>query len=471
MLNAIETEGPGLTLSAAYSPARKPKLAVISTYDELCGIAAYTVYLKKQLDEHFDATVFELDQFFLRHESKRVKKLGDAHIREICSKLAGFESVNLQLEYGTIGRDPVDILRRLRMIVAASPRLSVTFHTILQPEPYKISQFFKDIRKGQPIKAIKRTIAARSNGSLDNATYAMLRRAQKSKDVSVIVHTRRDMRMMKYVNRISRVYDHPLAFHSTAQKRDILGTARRADFPLIAHLPEGAKLVGVFGFLGQYKGFETAIRALQHLPEEYHLLIFGGVHPQTIRKEQKIDPYIHTLLSEAYVDTSLVDSLFAKNEAPMLPGATALPASPARQVGVTLNIGTDSAGMLNRHPLDLSKRLHFMGALPDAGFAHGMAICDIVVFPYLEVGQSSSGPISQAVELGKRIIASRTLAFLQLARYQKDTLEFFDIGNHLELAQRIAADAEFPEGRRRLAFDCESNMAVYKAANAGGVKA
>ena len=59
MLNAIETGGPGLTLSAAHSPARKPKLAVISTYDELCGIAAYTVYLKKQLDEHFDVTVFE----------------------------------------------------------------------------------------------------------------------------------------------------------------------------------------------------------------------------------------------------------------------------------------------------------------------------------------------------------------------------------------------------------------------------
>ena len=72
-----------------------------------------------------------------------------------------------------------------------------------------------------------------------------------------------------------------------------------------------------------------------------------------------------------------------------------------------------------------------------------MAICDAVVFPYLEVGQSSSGPISQALELGCRVIASRTHTFFQFGRYHQNMIEFFDIGNHLELAGRILARPQF----------------------------
>src|SRR6185312_7819926 len=100
-----------------------------------------------------------------------------------------------------------------------------------------------------------------------------------------------------------------------------------------------------------------------------------------------------------------------------------------------------------QHPRDLSQRIHFMGAQAESEFLSGMAICDAVVFPYLEVGQSSSGPISQALELGCRIIASRTHTFLQFAEYHKNTVEFFDIGNHLELAERLSARRQFSERR------------------------
>src|SRR5258708_17401472 len=81
--------------------------------------------------------------------------------------------------------------------------------------------------------------------------------------------------------------------------------------------------------------------------------------------------------------------------------------------------------LLGAHPRDLSARIHFMGALPEREFLSGMAICDAVVFPYLEVGQSSSGPMSQALELGCRIVASRTHAFLEFAEYHADAIEFF----------------------------------------------
>src|SRR6202007_3304369 len=104
---------------------------------------------------------------------------------------------------------------------------------------------------------------------------------------------------------------------------------------------------------------------------------------------------------------------------------------------VSLAVDASMRDLLIEHPKDLSDRIHFLGPQSDADFLSGMAICDAVVFPYLEVGQSSSGPISQALELGCRIIASRTHTFLEFAEYHKAAVEFFDIGNHLELAERL----------------------------------
>jgi hypothetical protein len=112
-----------------------------------------------------------------------------------------------------------------------------------------------------------------------------------------------------------------------------------------------------------------------------------------------------------------------------------------------------------------------MGALDDAEFFTGMAVCDAVVFPYLEVGQSASGPISQAVELGCRVLASRTHAFLEFAAYHPDTVEFFDIGNHLELAERIAVRRHYAARRERQRYDVETNKAIYLAANTAPAEA
>src|ERR1700722_415252 len=117
------------TASLSVLPPRRERLAIVSTRNKLCGIAAYTQALERQLADVFDITVFDLDQYLLRSRHPRVRALGDRHIRQICREVAGFDAVNLQLEHGTLGRAAVDILRRFRWLVAAAPRLSITFHT------------------------------------------------------------------------------------------------------------------------------------------------------------------------------------------------------------------------------------------------------------------------------------------------------------------------------------------------------
>src|ERR1700757_1558307 len=105
------------------SRAARCRLAVVSTYDDLCGIAAYTRSLERQLSDIFDVTVFDLDQFLLRSTHRRVRKFGDRHVQDICREIRNFDTVNLQLEHGTLGIKSNDIYRRFNWIVGAAPRL------------------------------------------------------------------------------------------------------------------------------------------------------------------------------------------------------------------------------------------------------------------------------------------------------------------------------------------------------------
>jgi len=428
----------------------KPKLAVVSTYDELCGIAAYTLFLRKQLDKDYDVTVFELDQYLLRNPFARVRKLADQHIKDICAKLGGFDCVNLQLEHGTLGRDGKDILRRFKWLMNAAPSVSVTFHTVVPLEPLNRRAFWTKLLTLRWLSARKMLFDAKQRNLMSAGIYRVLRATERAKQVSIIVHNRREMRFMKYVNRFKNVFDHPLAFIAPEDAKAIRAGARRDRFPQLDGLPPKTKLVCVFGFFGRYKGFDTAIRALHHLPDDYHLLIFGGVHPNEIKKEEGVYPYVQELLDAAYIDKAPVDEL---------------------KDGISLSIDGSSRDMLFTHPKDLSKRVHFMGALGDDDFLAGMAIADTVVFPYLEVGQSASGPISQAVELGCRVVASRTQTFMQFSRYHADTIEFFEIGNYVDLASRIRSRPVFPPEQRQPKYTTDTNRAVYRAANTVDVTA
>jgi glycosyltransferase involved in cell wall biosynthesis len=420
------------------------KLAIVSTYDDMCGIAGYTRALERQLSPYADVQVEDLDQYLLRSPHKRVQRLGDKHIKDICSKLRSFDCVNVQLEHGTLGRDASYILKRLTWLAKASPRLTITFHTILQSEPLPFDKMWKFVKQGKLGAAKNAWGAYIKNNTLTAGVYHMIRKLQFTKHVEVIVHTKRDMRLLRDVYRIKNVHHHPLSFVSKDEALRIRETASRAMFPSMRDLPTDAKLVGTFGFLSPYKGFETALRALRFLPDDHHLLIFGGIHPQTIKKNVPLDVYVETLLDEANVTGGVLQTIGGRPQREpdgtiRAPKASQVaPGAPA--ISVSLEVDASTRDLLTRHPDDMSKRVHFMGVLNDEGFMNAMSLCDVVVLPYMEVGQSSSGPISIATDMGCRVIASRNAAFLQFGRYQpQGAVEFFDIGNYLELSERIKA--------------------------------
>lgn len=423
------------------------RLAIVSTYDEMCGIAGYTRALERQLRQHADVTVFDLDQYLLRGQHRRVQRLADRHIADIAAQLHTFDSVNIQLEYGTLGRTPNQIVRRFKTLVKAAPAVSITFHTILGHDPLDWAALGLSLITGRFLRVARIAGSFRRNRDLGARTYRFLHARQHLQPVNAIVHTKRDARLLRDVFRIRNVDHHPLSFIAGPEAERVRQAAALDQFPVMKTLPPDAKLIGSFGFLSPYKGFETALRALRYLPEDHHLLIFGGVHPQGIKREQSIDPYIQTLLDEAHIGHTIFDTM-ADNATP-----------------VSFALDAASRDLLSRHPEDLHSRVHFLGVHDDEGFMRAMALCDAVVLPYLEVGQSSSGPIAMALEMGCRVLASRTLAFLQFARYHPGQVEFFDIGNFAELAGLILAGTPAPLGGRTLTYNTGTNTALYLRAN------
>lgn len=427
------------------APARRPRIAIISTYDDLCGIAGYTRALERQLAPHAEVTVFDLDQYLLRSRYRRIQRLADAHIREMAAALAAFDSVNIQLEYGTLGQTVRQIYRRFRWLALAAPALSVTLHTVQIGEGLPWQTLSRLLATGKLAAAGEVLNNAWRGKSLGHGIQRLLRRLQRKKPVSVIVHTKRDMRLVSDLYGIERVHHHPLSYIPRHEAQALRARVSRADFPLAAQLPANARLIGTFGFLSAYKGFDTAIQALYHLPEDYHLLIFGGLHPQGIRCQEVISPYVQALLRAAHIGHAPLDQL--------------------KESGLRLAPGGGELGaLLADHPKSLQKRVHFMGALPDERFYAAMALCDVAVMPYREVGQASSGPISMALEMGTPIIASRTAAFRAFARYHPGQVEFFDIGNFAELASRILA-SRLSAGIPVLRYNTQSNVRMYLEAN------
>src|ERR1700733_1745864 len=111
----------------------KERLAIVSSYDELCGNASYTKALADGLSRYYDVVVISLNVELLR---KGEKASGETHIQEICQQLKSFDCVNIQFEAGLFGSDLSLILRRFLKIAGACKKFVLTMHRFHAKEKY-----------------------------------------------------------------------------------------------------------------------------------------------------------------------------------------------------------------------------------------------------------------------------------------------------------------------------------------------
>lgn len=413
----------------------KVKLLIISTYDIPCGIASFAATLKSLLDDDFEVTVAPLDPDVLK---RFPKTHGDAAIRKIASEAKKYDVVNLQLEWGTLGSNAAVIVKRFKILMAGCGKLIVTLHTPIYSGAN--AQVRKYLKKLQLLKAAKLLITSTLRRFYEYQKISAIKKTSQrlGDNFHLIVHTERERKIFKELYRIQNVHAHPLSHIHAHWPKRLQKDAPAFRQSLLNRFGVNKKLIGFFGFISPYKGLETALGAIDLLPEEYILLVFGSSHPETIEKNRLIDPYL------AYILTKLGFSGYI----PSIPGGNS-----QKTEEVT--------------PMRKKDAVFFMGAPDDYEFATAIAAMDACVFPHVEVGQSGSGPVSLAIELQKATFISRTLAFLELKKYFPQQFAMFDIGNSVQLAQQLHVLEEFTnmppsytkDTQRRLYADLVTSIA------------
>lgn len=371
------------------------KLAIISSYNRDCGIAQYVEHLEGPLRDLLggDLSIAPLPVELLRASGPMAQTMAQKALAESLAVISTADVVVIELEPGLFGRSQGQIWSTLKSILKVSKRVVITYHTVPTLPPALPKSFRSLVH-----------IARHSYGQ--TVFRRLLRRIRSSQGkFAHIVQTRREKTRLTLLGvDPARIFDMPLSYFTHAEKADFERPDHRSKLDAVYGTSD-KKVLGVFGFLGGVKGTKVALRALHHLPSSHHMLIVGGLHPETVIHGSSDQPPIRDI---------------------------------AQLIEPTFDIGERPEADEKR--TDLLQRVHFAGAVDNRTFAELMVACDAILLPYEEVGQSSSGPASQALDLQRPIYCTRTGAFKELGKYGKDALSYFEIGNHLELAQKILRD-------------------------------
>lgn len=364
------------------------KMAIVSSYSESCGNAAFTRIVHDSV-EHFhqdiDVEVVELDLKLLQSINKEVRRKADDHIADICARLKGYDLVNIQMEAGLYGTLPGDITRRFKRLVSANKNTSVTLHSprllgsAQSGTRAAIKKFLHfDIKGG-----FKELIGDKYSQVHININKSIVSSAVRNK-ARLIVHTLRSEKQIQDFFSYNNIDVHPLKMVPFDYKKNE-NTYDKIVYD--AEFMEDDVLIGMFGYISAYKGHVDALKALEQLPPNYKLLIFGRQHPQTLKSNGHVDAYLDHL-----------QTLVRKSKA-------------------------------------LKGRVYFMGELNDSDFLDVVSSVDISWLPYYENGQDGSGIASICLDLSPRVLCSASFAFDELFRLvEYRNVKRFDIGNTMEMA-------------------------------------
>jgi glycosyltransferase involved in cell wall biosynthesis len=408
------------------------KVAMISNYNESCGVASYAGALVKGLRQHggVQLDVIPIDTGLARSQLRHLRAAKKRHFREIAEKAAAYDAVNVQFENGLFGNSDREVLRHLRFILERCRNVSITMHTAdfgyLNPGRRGLSWFAIFMLRRQFY------LAREALGGITRPFMHKLMPLLRKYNPALIVHTKREQRIFQKFYGIENVHVHPLAFLDAPTREGVRGSVSDDAFRDRYSLDPADRVFALYGFISEYKGHMTALHALRHLPENYKLIVVGGQHPGSVMRHEQVNLYIQQLL-----DT--MEGFRATGE------------------GKSLSITHDEASII-------ADRVRFAGMVDDDELLRVMAHADVNVFPYVETGQSGSGPASLALEVGSRCLMSRAFVFNELASFAPGDFDRFDIGNYLELAQKIRAMVEVPLQRDNAfnrQFSLESNVRFH----------
>jgi glycosyltransferase involved in cell wall biosynthesis len=346
------------------------RLLMLSTNGEPCGIADYNSTL--------GAAFLGLGHLT---DTVRIPRLDSAGLAKACEifreRLPKFDLGLVQHEWGFFGsnfRQSAQCFAELLKSLGDEPPVAIFIHSGFPVLPR--SRTMRFFSKDAKIRAAKRAMVSAINRRARVFTHGDTAREQ----------------LVGYGVRRERI--EAVVFPLTAE-RDVAKPR-----PLSAHDPVQ---LAIFGFVSEYKGYETVLNAMRLLPDNVTLVIAGGKHP-TNPGDQTLDSILGFLHTGAWPRPTM----------PALPGR-----------------------FTSADRRRLRNRVRITGYLSHAEMVNTLNGTDIALAIYSE-GPPGSAALGQMLSLGRPMIASTLTAFREVQQ-RCNCLKLIPAQAPFELAELILA--------------------------------
>jgi glycosyltransferase involved in cell wall biosynthesis len=440
------------------------RVAIVSSYDEECGAAYYSSRLLKHLTAAgYQVDIKRLPVSLLRMRTPTfVRRKGDGEIARIAREIASYDTVFLQFEPGLYGTRNKISYRRVLELLKAARSVVMTLHGFdKRMTSRSVGGVWQNLAGGRPVEAALNLI----EGGLDPIVESFWAYVRRSSHVKVMAFNRSDETLLRRFFDLERIANYPICYFDQDEVAEVRAATDREAFLRRYGLDPKYKYFAVCGFFSAYKGHLSAMKALEFLPEEWRLVIVGGEHPQAIAPDKDIGQYVRQLMAfplavdrpippdgDLEVRGSLAEvpklSRFPNlSRLKQLAGETVVRSDHLYRREVREQLFPYSEFKYFFPSTEIAHRIHYLGQATDEEMPRFYAALDYIVHPYVKTkeGQSGSGPATFAVEFGSRALYSNAPVFRDMNHYFDGAMQFFNIGNFMELADQLQRFPHFED--------------------------
>ena len=350
----------------------KPAIKVlnVTTYNEDCGVAKFQANIQECFNKYKTTIHSDIYQYSLNHLKKQNNTDRRALIKDIVKVAAEYDVVHIQHEFGLFYKNGVGFGEIVQALKRARKQIFVTIHTapshvLIQnqrPPAYAIRSSLKYLVTGLKNKRLKKKLLY--DFRLCDRLIT-LNRNTREELVGIVGITPE-----RIFTTILPVRDDVIIPDNEIRKI----------------FPKNTKLIVINGFINHYKGFDKAIRALSFLPEEYRLVIAGGINPD----------------SGNPADMDAIGNLIAE--------------------------------------LQLTERVHITGYIEgDSELQRLVSGCDVAIYPY-DINYyrlASSAAVGVAINAEVPAVAFPAESFKEINDFMEGVLTLTQSSTYFELAQKI----------------------------------
>lgn len=340
----IDSQVPWTPTAAAQTDRARPRLALVTPWNAVCGNAEYAEHLAEGMAEFIDVVPIKLVP---------APTPPDHHARLVSEiRACRPDVVHIQHDFSFFGTNLSEANATLLEFVRGIDRpIVMTLHTVYE-------HLLEQVTLGSPGRTLAfhrcERLCGLAGGRISRTLLRKLKALGRRRDTFraalvkvdvIVVHSQMSADILA------------LCFPEFVHKVRVVPIPIPASPPIgetSLRKPADEIWLAMTGFVVQFKQHKLAIRALAHLPANYRLLIAGGVHPH--------DPAAADCWRELL-----------------------------REI--------DLAGVVDRVTITgfIADRREFFGILN---------LADVFLMPYLEVGQSASAARADVLTFEKPIITS-----------------------------------------------------------------